>query len=131
MIQARNIARRLLAPVMCLVLFPAVASAKSEKMEPVGHMSPSASAVQWQPSVENEKIVLRVVAPDGTTYTREFVSGSAPSLRVQDLGSGKINDGVYTYELLVIPRISTAVKRQLAAARAAGDDAAAERIQRA
>jgi hypothetical protein len=133
MIQARNISisRTLLASVMCLLLLPTIAFAKSEKAEPVGHMSPSASAVQWQPSVENEKIVLRVVAPDGTTYTREFVSGSTPSLRVQDLGAGKINDGVYTYELLVIPRISAEVKRQLAAARAADDDAAAERIQKA
>ena len=131
MIQARKLSRTLLAPVMCLLLLPTIAFAKSEKAEPVGHMSPSASAVQWQPSVENEKIVLRVVAPDGTTYTREFVSGSTPSLRVQDLGNGKINDGIYTYELLVIPRISAEVKRQLAAARAADDDAAAERIQKA
>jgi Chaperone of endosialidase len=127
MIQAQNISRGLLASVVCLLLLPAVAFAA----EPVGHMSPSPSAVQWQPGVENEGIVLRVVAPDGTVFTKEFPSGSAPSFRLQDLGNGKVTDGVYSYELLVVPRISQEVKKQLTAARAADDDAAVERIQKA
>lgn len=125
--QARNISRMLLAPTLCLLLLPAMAFA-SDKPEPVGHMLASPAVVQWQPGVENEKIVLKVIAPDGTAYTKEFPSGSAPSLRLQDLGSGRSVDGAYSYELLVIPRISDEVKKQLAAARAADDDAAVERI---
>jgi hypothetical protein len=127
MIQAQNISRVLLASIVSLALLSATAFAA----EPVGHMSPSPSAVQWQAGADNEKIVLKVVAPDGTTYTKEFPSGTAPSVRLQDLGNGKVADGAYSYELLVVPRISAEVKRQLAAARAADDDAATERIQKA
>jgi hypothetical protein len=127
MIQARNISRTLLPSIVCLLLLPAAAFAA----EPVGHMSASPSAVQWQAGVDNEKIVLRVVAPDGTEFTKEFPSGSTPSFRLQDLGLGKISDGVYSYELLAVPRISPEVKRQLAAARAADDDVALERVQKA
>jgi Chaperone of endosialidase len=93
--------------------------------DPVGHMSASASGVSWAPSIDHDRIVLTITAPDGTTYAREFASGNAPSFRPQDLpGKGKVQDGVYTYELRVVARISSDVKRSLAAARQAGDDAA-------
>src|SRR5213075_364696 len=44
---------------------------------------------------------------------------------------GKFADGAYVYELRSIPNVSESVKHELAAARAANDDAAAERIQKA
>jgi hypothetical protein len=81
-------------------------------------------------AVDNERIVLTVVAPNGAVYHKEFMAGSTPSFRLQDLG-GRLTDGPYTYELRVVPRISAEVKRQLAEARAAGDDDAAARIQAA
>jgi hypothetical protein len=80
--------------------------------------------------IDHEMVVLTVVGPNGAVFHKEFARGSAPSFRLQDLG-GRLTDGSYTYELRMIPRISDEVKKQLAAARADGDDDAAGRIQNA
>jgi len=49
---------------------------------------------------------------------------------MRDLGANPA-DGSYTYEMRVIPRVSESVRKQLAAAREAGDDAAADSIMAA
>ena len=92
-------------------------------------MSASASSVQWLTSGNFEKATLRVVAPDGRVYEKEFLAGTMPSFRLHDFD--KAGDGAYTYELRAVPRISDSVKAELREARAADDDAAIERIQRA
>jgi hypothetical protein len=81
-------------------------------------------------AIDHEMVILTVVGPNGAVFHKEFARGSAPSFRLQDLG-GRLTDGAYTYELRVVPRISDEVKKQLAAARAEGDDDAAGRIQNA
>jgi hypothetical protein len=123
------IARKLIS-LLILTLTATVAFAKSDRLEPVAKMNPSASGISWQPSVDHEKMVLTIIAPDGTRYAKEFASGNAPLFRLQDL-PGKAGDGVYQFELRLIPRISNEVKRQLAAARAADDDATIQKIQHA
>src|SRR5260370_22183243 len=50
-------------------------------------------------------------------------------LRVQELGAKAPADGQYTWELRAVPHVSAETKRQLAAAREAGDDQAVARIQ--
>lgn len=130
MMQARPMSQYVLISLVCLLLLPTLSFAKSSTPEPVGHLSASASGVQWMAAVDNERIVLTVVAPNGAVYRKEFTAGTTPSFRLQDLG-GRVTDGAYTYELRVVPRISDDVKKQLAAARAAGDDDAAGRIQAA
>ncbi|HEX9459678.1 MAG TPA: tail fiber domain-containing protein [Thermoanaerobaculia bacterium] len=81
-------------------------------------------------AVDHEMVILTVMGPNGAVFHKEFARGSAPSFRLQDLG-GRLTDGAYTYELRMVPRISDEVKKQLAAARAEGDDDAAGRIQNA
>ena len=118
------------ASIVALALLLSTAVfAKSDKPEPVGHLSPSPSGVHWLPAIDHDRIDLTIIAPDGTVYSKQFPNGSIPSFRLQDLGSGKLPDGAYAYELRVIPKISEGVKRQLAAARQTGDDAAIRRIQ--
>lgn len=130
MVIARSMSRYVLLSLVLLLLLPTLSFAKPIGTEPVGHLSASGASVQWMTAVDNERIVLTVVAPNGAVYHKEFVAGSTPSFRLQDLG-GRLTDGPYTYELRVVPRISAAVKQQLADARAAGDDDAAGRIQAA
>jgi hypothetical protein len=115
--------------MLCLLLLPAIAFAKSSSSEPVARMSASGSVAIWTTAVSHDKIALTVVSPDGSVFQKEFAAGVTPMFRLQDLG-GKVADGSYTYEMRVIPNVSSDVKRQLAAAREAGDDAAAARIQR-
>jgi len=130
MMQARSISRYVLISLGCLLL-PTLSFAKPSGPEPVGHLTTSASSVQWMTSaIDHEMVILTVVGPNGAVFHKEFARGSAPSFRLQDLG-GRLTDGAYTYELRVVPRISDEVKKQLAAARAEGDDDAAGRIQNA
>ena len=128
--RAMSISRSVVVSLTCLLLFPTLSVAKSSSSEPVGRLSASGSTAQWMTVGDHAAIDLIVVAPDGSVFRKEFAAGSTPSFRLQDLG-GKLTDGSYSYELRAIPRISAEVKRQLAAARAADDDAAAARIQQA
>jgi len=128
--KARSISLFVVTLLCLLLLLPTSLFAKSSTNEPVGHLSASGTSAQWSASVDHDRIALTVVAPNGAVYQKEFAAGTAPSFRLQDLG-GRLTDGPYTYELRVIPRISDEVKEQLAAARAADDDASIARIQKA
>jgi hypothetical protein len=115
--------------MLCLLLLPAIALAKSSGADPIARMTASGSVAIWTTAVSHDKIALTVVGPDGSVFQKEFAAGVTPMFRLQDLG-GKATDGSYTYEMRIIPNVSSAVRNQLAAAREAGDDAAAARIQR-
>ncbi|HEV8433444.1 MAG TPA: tail fiber domain-containing protein [Thermoanaerobaculia bacterium] len=93
--------------------------------EAVGHMIATPASIEWQSTAAHDAVTLTVSGPNGFTMTKEF-SGNA-MVRLQDLGA--LPNGIYTYELRVVPHISTDVKHQLAVARGANDDAAIERIQ--
>lgn len=128
MIQARSLSRSIIGSLVCLLLLPTL-SAKPSSNESLARLSASGSLVVWTTSISHETIALTVIGPDGTVFRKEFASGSAPSFRLQDLGA-KVSDGSYRYEMRFVPVISAEVKHQLAAARAADDDAAGARIQR-
>jgi hypothetical protein len=96
---------------------------------PAARMAGGGSYLEWQLSVSgHEKVTLTISAPDGEVYTREFAAGKAVVFSLKDLPS--VADGSYTYQLSFTPRVSQAVKEQLEAARAAGDDSAARAIMR-
>lgn len=86
------------------------------------------SFIEWQPSITGyASLHLTVLTPSGEAIVQEFKTGSGnPLFRLQDLAV--LEDGQYRYELRVVPTISDSTRRELAAARAAGDDAAAARI---
>src|ERR1019366_1256595 len=115
--------------MLCLLLLPAIALAKPGSADPIARMTASGSVAIWTTAVNHDKIALTVSGPDGSVYQKEFAAGVTPMFRLQDLG-GKAADGSYTYEMRIIPNVTSAVRQQLAAAREAGDDAAAARIQR-
>lgn len=84
----------------------------------IGKVNVSGSAAEWQvTAVGHESVVLTVVGPGDFTYTKEFPAGKSPSFRIQDNPS-KNPDGVYTYELTLVPRISPSVRKALAQAHA-------------
>ena len=96
----------------------------------VGRTTGGGSFIEWQmKTTGHDKVVLTVVDKYGEAVRREFASGKNPSLRLADLG-GAPEDGQYTYELRVEPRISEGLKKQLEAARANGDDATIRRIMK-
>lgn len=114
--------------VILVALFPLSALAGNE----VGKMSGNASGIDWTVTRnDHESVVLTVVAPDGTRLQKTFNGGQNPSFRTSDLKKGGSTDGTYTYELLLVPRVSGSVKSALKAARASGDDAAVASIMKA
>ena len=118
------------AAIALIAALPVLALAKNEeKSEPVGKTTASSSMIEWAPSVDHDAIEVTVQTPDGDVWKDTFKNGK-PVFRVKDLGAGNV-DGSYTYELRLIPRVSSSVKAQLQAARAAGDDKEAARIMKA
>jgi hypothetical protein len=129
MTQARSSYGFRLTTLTSLLLLSAIALAKPAGPDAVGRLSASASGVQWMTSANNEKVTLTVMTPDGKTFRKDFMAGTTPSFRLQDLGE-KFVDGTYSYELRVTPRISASVRSELAAARDANDNDSIVRIQR-
>jgi hypothetical protein len=96
---------------------------------PVGKVSGGGSSLQWQLSVSgHEKVVLSVSAPDGEVYSFDYPNGKAVVFNLKDLPSA--DNGSYTYQLTVVPKIPAGLQKQLEAARKAGNDAAARALLR-
>ena len=113
--------------VLLLAVVPAVAGA-----QPIGRPSGGGDTFQWDVAVTgHEQIVLTVSLPDGDVWSRAFPAGRPVVLSLRDLPGRHAEDGTYTYELRVVPRIPEGVKTKLAAARAAGDVNASAKILKA
>src|SRR6185436_1744896 len=85
-----------------------------------------AAAARWDVQGDFEKVVLTVSLPNGSVVRREFKGGDPV---VFELGAAA-KDGSYVYELRGVPRIDESVRKELAAARKAGNEAAViERLQ--
>ncbi|HEX2123520.1 MAG TPA: hypothetical protein VHL59_17955, partial [Thermoanaerobaculia bacterium] len=101
-----------------------------EKNEPVGTTQGGGSSIQWSAKVSgHERITLHVSLPSGDVVSKTFGPGQPIAFGLKDLPT--VEDGNYSYELVVDPKVTGQVKKQLEAARAAGDDSAARAIMRA
>jgi hypothetical protein len=125
---------RTFAPVTLIslaLLILSVQPVSAGDVKELARFNASAAAIEWQNiAADNDGLRLSVTGPDGHVYVRNFAQGTMPALRLQDVGEGRLADGAYTWELTATPRVSAAVRKQLADARNAGDDALAEQIQR-
>jgi hypothetical protein len=120
----------LILAILGLLLIPTLASAQKAP-EPIGRTQAGLDTIEWPLTASGDSVMLTVVSPSDEVYVADFSSGRTPTVRLRDLGFGKVPpDGVYHYELRLTPRISNAVKSQLKAARQANDDVAARRIMR-
>jgi len=107
-----------------ILSLPALAA---DRTGPVGRMTINAASVEWQATGPNvDGLVLTVQTPSGDIFTRQF-TGTHASFRAADLGAGLV-DGIYNFDLTVVPRVDGSVKQQLAAAHQRGDEAAAAAI---
>jgi endosialidase-like protein len=100
----------------------------------IGTPSGGGNSIQWQLNVRGgyTAIELTVSAPNGDQYTSTTQGGQNPSFSLSD-GVETISameDGVYNYEIRLVPAISSDVAKKLATARKSGDDAAARKIMK-
>lgn len=93
-----------------------------------GVVQTSPSSVRWTVQAPGDSLTLTVSRPDGEVIRKEFRS-SVAVLMLADLGE-PLEDGVYTYELIVVPKVPEHVKAQMENARANNDDAAVRKLAR-
>jgi hypothetical protein len=95
---------------------------------PLATVNVGPTRVEWQPAGDFQKLKLTVSGPGGLIVQREFRSGTNPALELFGADGKPLPDGAYVYELTATPRVDAATRRALAAAHAAGDDAAVAKL---
>ncbi len=88
-----------------------------------------ATSIEWSALTSAERVVLTVSQPDGQVVREEF-RGDRASFDLTDANGNRRGDGVYQWEVQVMPRVSRDVQDQVAAARRAGDEAAVTELVR-
>ncbi len=115
--------------VLSMLLLPALPALAEEAA--VAELSAGPAGLEWRPlAADYERAVLTVSTPTGNVIRREFEAGKTPALSLFDAKGQKLADGSYNWEIRIAPRVPPALRSQLAAARQAGDEAAAKRLQR-
>ena len=107
--------------VLCIALIAACFHATALGQNKVANMTSSGSSVRWDVTASNAGLTVTISAPDGQVFRKESRDGSA-EIKLVDRKGERLPDGQYTYELRVIPIISSAVKETLSKARAKGND---------
>jgi hypothetical protein len=85
------------AAALCLALAPAAAA------QDVAQVRAGSGGLDFLPVVEHGGFVLTVSGPEGFHHRAEFGSGESPSFSTFDHAGGVLPDGVYNYELRVVP----------------------------
>lgn len=98
--------------------------------EPIAAIAADSAEIRFQPRVDYARLILRVSAPSGEVFSKEFEAGTVPAFKLFDHNGSKLADGNYVYELRVTPRLNHEVREALAAARANGDDEAVRDLER-
>jgi endosialidase-like protein len=115
-----------LALAAALLAAPATAGPSAVAAASVGPLG-----IQFQPSVEFQKMTLTVSGPEGLILRREFAAGAAVMFEAIGDDGKPLPDGAYRYELVASPVLDRATRRALAAARQNGDDAAIAKLREA
>lgn len=107
---------------LCIALIAVCSYATVLGQNKVANMTAGASSVRWEVTTSNAGVSVTVSAPDGQVFRKESRHGSVEIKLVDDKGE-RLPDGLYAYELRVVPVISDATRETLSKARAKGDDA--------
>ncbi len=78
---------------------------------PIAQLEVQPARVDWLPQTAYEHLVLTVAGPDDFYLVQTFDNAHPPSLSIFDQGGSVLADGVYTYELRLLPSSSLATPR--------------------
>jgi hypothetical protein len=98
----RSFTSKLLALIVIATVHAAAPGATESSDLPVARLSVSASVLTWIPASSDNPISL-TVSSDEIYLQQKFDAGKAPFLRREAPDGGLLPDGLYTWELLVIP----------------------------
>jgi hypothetical protein len=71
--------------------------------DPIADVMIGSQGISWIPRISYGELELRVALPNGSVFNKTFKGGAAPNLSLSDLFTDGECDGVYTYELRLIP----------------------------
>ncbi len=80
---------------------------------PVADEVLGSSGITWMPKVNYAQLVVRVARPDGSNFEKTFSTGSTPYLGLSSIAGYSSMDGLYNYELRVIPAAGTRKVRDI------------------
>jgi hypothetical protein len=100
-----------------MALFMALIFCSSAFAANVADVVIGSQTVHFQPKVSYTKLLVRVSAPDGVVYDREFRAGADAVLQLP----GDAVDGTYTYEITVVQTVAPQIRPD-------GTDAAAQKL---
>jgi len=119
--------RRLVLAAALVALLPAIAG--STPRPDVATVASGGDAVVWQPAVDRyDRLVLVVSGPSGT-FREEFAAGDLPFFSLFDEAGGHVANGVYKWELRMMPLLDEATRRAMRAEREAGTGRIAEELR--
>jgi len=95
----------------------------ADEKNKIASVAAGGEGVRWDISVPYAAVTVSISAPNGKVYSKEFRTGSLPTLALVDRKGMRLPDGQYSYELRLTPAIPSDVKKELAAAREKGEDA--------
>jgi len=75
-----------------------------EPKTPIARIEVQPARVEWVPQVDHQSLILTVAGPGDLYIRQEFNNGQAPSLSLLDAKGDNLPDGIYAYELRVVPR---------------------------
>ena len=78
---------------------------------PVAEVMIGSSGINFMPKVNYAQLVIAVARADGSVFQRTFDSGSTPYLGLSSIFAGAYCDGIYSYELRVIPAASPRIRK--------------------
>jgi hypothetical protein len=99
---------------ICVLCFTAAGNLSAEWVSdtgfnPVADVNISPSGISFTPRVSYSQLLMTVSGPDGSIFNKTFDTGVTPFLGLSDAGK-YLTDGLYTYELRVIPALSQSVR---------------------
>jgi len=95
--------------------------------KPVAEEMIGSGGITWMPKVGYARLIMTVARPNGTIFSKTFEGGSTPFLDLSGIYGDDSCDGVYTYELRVIPGTAAKVRKSAELAGLDKKDTPAER----
>lgn len=96
----------------------------------IATMVGGAGSVRWEISAPNAGGTITVSFPDGRAWRKAFRAGASPEINLMDKQFEGLPDGVYSYELNLVPVLSPAQKETMAKSRGKDDDPENTRMMR-
>jgi len=101
--------------VVCMMLLSLLGGGTSVAEEPEPEQGPiatvtiAAGVISWEPQVENDGLVLTISGPGDFYLRQEYESGARPTFTPEDSAGNLLPDGVYKYELQLVPVVREAL----------------------